>query len=197
MVAFRTSVHESTGYTLRFLVFGEEINLSIDAQYPSPEQPNKTDVHQFVLQERVDMQRPHEAARFHLQAAYLRHNALYKPKLRGPRYKPSDNAWLNSSSIPKGLSPKLSSPWKGPYTIVQYLNDVTYKIKTSANQKETIFRYDRLKPFVQRPEELQLPRHEPSLRRVSENKLAQKPYFGFHQHCTFSQNLSDQISSNA
>ena len=69
MMASRTSVHESTGYTLHFLVFGEEINLPIDFQYPSPEQPNKTDVHQFVQQKGVDMQRVHEAARFHLQAA--------------------------------------------------------------------------------------------------------------------------------
>ena len=61
MMAFRTSVHESTGYTPQFLVFGEETNLPIDIQYPSPEQPNKTDVHQFVQQKRVDMQRAHEA----------------------------------------------------------------------------------------------------------------------------------------
>ena len=32
MMAFRTSVHESTGYTPHFLVFGEEINLPIDIQ---------------------------------------------------------------------------------------------------------------------------------------------------------------------
>ena len=91
MMAFRTPVHESTGYTPQFLVFGEEINLPIDIQYPSPEQPNKTDVHQFVQQKRVDMQRAHEAARIHLQAAQLRRDALYNCKLHGPRYKPGDN----------------------------------------------------------------------------------------------------------
>ena len=45
MMAFRTSVHESTGYTPQFLVFGEKISLPIDIQYPLPEQPNKTNVH--------------------------------------------------------------------------------------------------------------------------------------------------------
>ena len=91
MIAFRTSVHESTGYTPQFLVSGEEINLPIDIQYPSPEQPNKTDVHQFVQQKRVDMQRAHEAVRFHLQAAQQRRNALNNSKLHGPRHKPGDN----------------------------------------------------------------------------------------------------------
>ena len=68
-LAFRTSIHASTGYTPQFLVFGEEINLPIDIQYLLPEQPNKTDVHQFVQQKRVDMQGGHEEARLHLQVA--------------------------------------------------------------------------------------------------------------------------------
>ena len=118
MMAFRTSVHESTGYTPQFPVFGEEITLPIDIQYRLAEQPNKTDVHQFVQQKRVGMQRANQAARFNPQAAQLRRNALYNPKLHGPRYKPGDNVWLHSSVTPKGLSPKLSSPWKGSYKIV-------------------------------------------------------------------------------
>ena len=85
MMAFRTSVHESTGYTAQFLVFGEEINLPIDIQYPSPEQRNKTDVHQFVQQKRDHMQRAHEAARLNLQAAQLRGNVLYNSKTHGLR----------------------------------------------------------------------------------------------------------------
>ena len=129
-------MHESAGYTIQFLVFGEEIKLPIDNQYPSPKQPNKTDVHQFVQQKRVDMQRAHEAARFHLQAGQLRRNVLYNSKTHGPRYKPGDNVWLHSSVTPEGFIPKLSFPWKRPYTIVQCLSDVTYKNKKAANQKD-------------------------------------------------------------
>ena len=131
-------------------------------------------MHQFVQQKLVDMQRAHEAARVHLQAAQQQRNALYNSKMHGPRCKPGDNVWLHSSVTPKGLSPKLSSPWRSPYTIVQCLNDVTYKIKTTVNQKETIVHCDRLKPFVQRPEELQLPRREPRLPRAPESKPPQK-----------------------
>ena len=153
-------------------------------------------MHQFVQQKRVDMQRAHEAARFHHQAAQQRRNDLYNSKLHGPRYKPGDNVWLQNSVIPEGLSPKISYPWKGPYTILQCLNDVTYKIKSTVNQKETIVHYDRLKPFVQRPEELQLPRREPSLPRVPESKPPQKPHFAINEHCNCSQTLSDQIPLN-
>ena len=71
------------------------------------------------------MQRSHEPARVHLLAAQLQRNALCSSKFHGIRNKPCDNVRLHSSVIPKGLSPKLSSPWKNPYTIVQCLNDVT------------------------------------------------------------------------
>ena len=193
MMAFRTSVHESIVYTPEFLVLGKKINLPIDIQIPSPEQPNKTDVHHFVQQKRFDMQRAHKSAHLHLQAAQLRRNALYNSKLHGPRYKPGDHVCLHSPVIPKGLSSKLSTPWKGPYKFVQCLNDVTYKIKNTANQKETIVHVDRLKPFVQRPEELQLPRCEPSLPREPASKSAQNPHSAIHQHCNCSQILSDEI----
>ena len=128
--AFGSSVHESTGYTPQFLVFGEEINLPIDIHYPSPAQPNMPDVHQFVQQKRVDMQRVHEAARLHLQAAQLRCNTLYNSKLHGPRYKPGDNVWLHSSVSRKGVSPKLSSPWKGRYKLDIVLTTLHIKSET-------------------------------------------------------------------
>ena len=84
----------------QFPVSGEEINFRIDIhssgfihQYHSSGQPKKTDVHQFVQQKRVDMQKAHEAARCHLQVTQLRRYALYISKTHGQRYKPVDSVW--------------------------------------------------------------------------------------------------------
>ena len=38
MMAYRSSVHESTGYTPQFLVFGQELSLPLDCMYPSPQE---------------------------------------------------------------------------------------------------------------------------------------------------------------
>ena len=35
MMAYRSSVHESTGYTPQFLVFEQEISLSFNCMYPT------------------------------------------------------------------------------------------------------------------------------------------------------------------
>ena len=115
---------------------------------------------------------------------------MYNSKLHGARYKPGDKVWLHSSVTPEGLRPKVSSPWKGPRKILHCLNDVTYEIENTANQKQTIVHYDRLKPFVQRPEGLQLQQGEPGLPREPASKSAQKQPSAIHHHCNCSQILS-------
>ena len=58
---------------------------------------------------------------------------------------------LHNPVVPVGKSHKFFSPWKGPYVILQCLNDVTYRIQEIARQKELIVHYDRLKPFHEPP----------------------------------------------
>ena len=48
MMAYRTSVHESTGYTPHFLVYGQEVCLPIDFMYPNPSDQPPADIHEFV-----------------------------------------------------------------------------------------------------------------------------------------------------
>ena len=48
MMANRSSVHESTGYTLQFLVFGQELSLPLDCMYPDPQENEAPDIHEFV-----------------------------------------------------------------------------------------------------------------------------------------------------
>ena len=48
MMAYRSSVHESTGYTPQFLVFGQELSLSLDCMYPNPQEIETADIHDFV-----------------------------------------------------------------------------------------------------------------------------------------------------
>ena len=78
----------------------------------------------------------------------------------------------------KGLSPKPSFLRKSPYTIVQCVNDVTHKVKNTVNQKQTFVVYERSKPLIQRPVELELPLRGPRLPRESKSKPIQKPHSG-------------------
>ena len=143
------------------------------------------------------MQRTHTAARRQHQVDQLGRKALNNSETHGPRFKPGDNLWSHSSVTPKGLSPKLSFPWKDPYTIVQCLNDVIYGIKNTANEKETIVHFCCLKPFIQRPENLQLPRQEPSLPRESTCTSAPELHSVTHKHCNWYQILFNLIAPSS
>ena len=57
MMAYRTSVHESTGYTPHFLVNGQEVCLPIDFMYPNPSGQPSADTMNLCLPDKSDFKR--------------------------------------------------------------------------------------------------------------------------------------------
>ena len=54
------------------------------------------------------------------------------------------------------------SPWKGPYVIIQDINDVTYRIEDPSTNKQLVVHYDRLKPFKEPPPTSNVPTRDAS-----------------------------------
>ena len=48
MMVYRSSVHESTGYTPQFLVFRQELNLPLDGMYPNLQEKETINVYELV-----------------------------------------------------------------------------------------------------------------------------------------------------
>ena len=48
MMAYRSSVHESTGYASQSLVFGQGLSMPLDCMYPNPQETESTDIYKFV-----------------------------------------------------------------------------------------------------------------------------------------------------
>ena len=151
MMAYRTSVHESTGYTPHFLVYGQEVCLSIDFMYPSPIDQPPADNHEFVSARKIQFQKAYDSARMALNFNQKRCNAMYSRKVHGPAYQVDQQVLLHNPVFPVGKSHKFFSPWKGPYVILQCLNDVTSRIQEIATQKELIVHYDHLELFHEPP----------------------------------------------
>ncbi|MPC50093.1 hypothetical protein E2C01_043915 [Portunus trituberculatus] len=53
----------------------------------------------------------------------------YDWQSREQKYDVGDHVWLHNPLRKKGFSPKLQSPWEGPYEVHQVLSEVTYKIR--------------------------------------------------------------------
>ena len=151
MMANRSSVHESTGYTPQFLVFGQDMSLPLDCMYRKPQENETTDIHEFVHNKQQAFQRAFELVRRNLNEKQKRSKAIYKKKVHGPTYKEEQKVLLYHPAIAVGTTSKFASPWKGPYVIEKCLNDVTFRIKEENSLKQQIVHYDRLKPFFAPP----------------------------------------------
>ena len=127
MTAYRTSVHESTGYAPHFLVYGQETCPPIDFMFPSPNDHPPPSTNEFGSARKLAFQKVYESARSTLNQSQKTRNALYNRKVHGPFYQEVQKVLLHSPVVPVVKSPKFFCPWKGPYVIIQDINDVTYR----------------------------------------------------------------------
>ena len=150
MLAYRTSINEFTKYTPFSLMFGWEVQLPIDVMYGLPagtEHP--ANVPLFVKELRKWMSEAYERVRSHLSYEQRRHKQLYDVKVAvkaGKLFISGSKVWLNNPVVPRGQSKKLHRFWKGPYTVVDVLDNCVYKIKQDAvPYKQHTVHFDRLK----------------------------------------------------
>ena len=143
--AYRSSVHEYTGFTPHYLVFGHEISLPLDLMYRPPPSTTPTDVHDWVSQKEEAFRQAYELLRRNATTQQRRRNNLYNQRVHGPTYKEGEYVLLHYPVVPVRKSPKLSSPWRGPYEILKCSNDVNYRIKELTIGKVQLVHYDRIK----------------------------------------------------
>ena len=146
-MAYRSSVHESTGFTPHYLVFGHEISLPLNLMYRPPPSPTPIDVHDWVSQKEEAFRQAYELVRRNAATQQRRRYNLYNKRVHGPTYKEGEYILLHYPVVQSGKSPKLASPWRGPYKILKCLNDVNYKIKELTTGKVQVVHYDRMERF--------------------------------------------------
>ena len=173
MLAYRSSVQESTGFSPVQLMYGSEVNLPIHLTLgPLPQE--EENLHQFSWDLREHISEIHQLARNQLKLAENAQKSQYDQRVHVNKYEPGDKVWLHQTRRFKGLSPKLQSRWVGPYKVVQRISDIVYKIKKTG--KSIIVHHNRLKPYIHRdnatwknpisfknaePEPKELPRESP------------------------------------
>ena len=146
MVAYRSSVHESTGETPNMLLQGREIELPLDViTGPLPDSPPLTTEYSLALQQRL--LGAHELARRQLGKAAERQKRNYDKRAPSRPFQVGDCVWLHNVRRRKGRNPKLDFPWEGPYLVVSVLSDITNRIKRNRRAKPKVIHADRLKPY--------------------------------------------------
>ena len=157
--------------------------------YPNPSDQPPAGIHEFVSARQVRFQKAYGSARTALNINQRRRNAIYNRKVHVPTYQVNQKVLLHNPVVPAGKSPKFFSPLKGPYVILQCLNDVTYRIQEIATQKELVVQYDRLKLFHEPPPTSNVPtRDKRNPKNIAPRKTQQQepsiPEYD-HDQCTW------------
>ena len=145
LMAYRSAEHEATGYTPAKLMLGREIRLPVDlitGRPPDEELPTVSTEYAVALQERLA--EAHHQVRHNLKFAGESMKRLYDRGTKSAGFTEGDLVWLHNPRKKKGLSPKLQSPWEGPYTVVEPVSEVTYRITRGSRCRPRIVHVDRL-----------------------------------------------------
>ena len=147
LMAYRSSVHESTGFTTLYLVFGHEISLPLDLMYRPPPGTTPTDVRDWISRKEEAFRHAYEVVRRNATTQQRRRYKLYNERVHGPTYKEGEYVLLHYPVVTVGKIPKLASPWRSPYDVLKCSNDVNYKFKELTTGKVQVVHYDRMKRY--------------------------------------------------
>jgi len=144
LMAYRSAQHEATIHTPAKLMFGRELRLPVDLATGRPPQEVTDPISNYaqMLQERLIT--AHRLVRNSMRTAGNNMKTRYDWHSREVKYNVGDHVWLHNPLRKRGLSPKLQSPWEGPYEILQVMSDVTYKIRRGPQKRSRVVHADRL-----------------------------------------------------
>ena len=144
LMAYRTASHETTGVTPAKMMMGRDLRLPIDLFIGRP--PEEVPVHksEYAQQLHSRMERIHSFAREHLQLKSDKMKEHYDSRAAVSELKEGDAAWLHNPQRKKGISPKLSRPWQGPYVVTKRINDLVYRIQLGPGLKPKVVHRNRL-----------------------------------------------------
>ena len=152
LMAYRTAAHDTTGITPAKVMMGRDLRLPIDLFIGRPSKEVPLHKSQYAQQLYHRLERIHSFAREHLKVKSDKMKEHYNSRSAGDasELEEGDAAWLHNPQRKKGISPKLSRPWKGPYTVTKKINDLVYRIQLGPGLKPKVVHRNRLWKYSRR-----------------------------------------------
>lgn len=144
LMAYRSAPHTATGYSPHLLLFGEEMNLpSSDNLAMEPQVEENVQLELGRLKEKLHQVR--DIAIQRSEQSKRKSKEHYDKRARFKPYRVGQFVYLHDPALKRGPRKKFTKSWKGPYEIVDVINDLNYKIEIKTNEF-LIVHFNRLKP---------------------------------------------------
>ena len=159
LFAYRTAVHDSTGFTPFSVMFGRSPTLPVDVILGRTQQDHCTQLPHYVRKLQQSVKAAFSEVRQRLVSAHQHQKksaeAHSKSRSEETQFQIGDIVWLYTPAVKSGLSRKLSSFWRGPYTVIDKISTVNYRVQLIGSTKCLIVHCNRLKSYNGCPKEVE------------------------------------------
>ena len=154
LFAYRTSLHESTGFSPFFVNYGRSATLPIDVMLGrmSSSSEGGKEVSEYVEQVTLSLKAAYNKIRQSIEETHKANKARYDKKVSGRNFVVGDLVWLYVPAIKSGRTKKFSCLWRGPYTVIDKTSVVNYKVQLLGSMKTVVVHRNRLKTCFGRPQ---------------------------------------------
>ena len=128
MMAFRSSVHLSTGHTPFELMFGREMRIPVDV-IMGRAKVDERNYSEFVTDLQSSLETAYRDVRESLRAAQRRQKDCYDKGVKHIVFQAGDLVLRYTPQLKAGEAKKFHRRWEGPFDVLERVTDVTYLVK--------------------------------------------------------------------
>ena len=147
IMAHRSTPHDSTKYSPKMLMMGRESSLPIGVMMGIPREETEAHWRNYVEELQQKMEIADGSARKNLKKSAVRQKRNYDQRAEHCQFSIGDPVWFYNPVRRKGICPKLQTKWTCPFTVIDKLNNVVYKIQLSSKAKPKVIHMDKLKEY--------------------------------------------------
>ncbi|CAI2734794.1 unnamed protein product [Schistosoma spindalis] len=147
MLAYRTSVHGSTGFSPAILLFGHELRLPVEIQSPLLPYEEQEYI-PYIRTLRNRLADAYRLVNINSRKATNRQKEVYDRQMQGPVYKVGDRVWLRHPMTSIRSYSKFHQLWHGPFEIVLIRSPTTVVLRNPQRPQDDVItvHYNQIKP---------------------------------------------------
>ena len=134
LIAYRSAVQSSTGFTPHFMLFGREMRLPLDVMYRPPEASYTR--FDYPNEVRKTVAAAYERAIDRLHLGHKRQKDYYDRRMTMPTFRPWQFSVVVESCRGKGVAPKFHELWTGPYKVTKRLRHYVRNLRGHEEEDE-------------------------------------------------------------
>jgi transposase InsO family protein len=143
-LAYRSTIHEVTGYTPNYLMMGRDVYLPLDIMVGTIPGDQRQIAPAYIADLKERLQDAFKAVRTNLKSYAEQNKKYYDLRTHGEEFGEGDLVYTMKKTRQKGVSPKLDAKWKGPYLVVKKFGTI-YEVQIN-RQTSKLLHFDLLKP---------------------------------------------------